>query len=54
MRARHSLAFPLLSLLTSGCTHLVNDSLTGKDKAQHIIASAAFAAAGAVYGAHQI
>lgn len=40
-------------LFTSGCTHLANDSWTGKDKAQHFVASAAFAAAGAAYGDHQ-
>lgn len=40
-------------LLTNGCTHLANDRWTGKDKAQHFVASAALAAAGAAYGDHR-
>ncbi len=48
---RRLLIAPLL-LLTSACTHVANDSWTGKDKAQHF-ASAALAAAGTAYGEHQ-
>ncbi|MCE9941503.1 hypothetical protein LZ672_23980, partial [Serratia liquefaciens] len=53
MRPLRCLAVLPFLLLTSGCTHLANDSWTGKDKAQHFVASAAFAAAGAAYGDHQ-
>lgn len=53
MRPLRLLVVPLLLLFTSGCAHLANDSWTGKDKAQHFIASAAFAAAGTAYGEHQ-
>ncbi|BFO11507.1 YfiM family lipoprotein [Serratia rubidaea] len=52
MRVLHlCLLIPLL--FTSGCSHLANDSWTGKDKAQHFIGSAALAAAGSAYGDHQ-
>lgn len=53
MRPLCCLAVLPFLLITSGCTHLANDSWTGKDKAQHFVASAAFAAAGAAYGDHQ-
>ncbi|CAI1035939.1 YfiM family lipoprotein [Serratia entomophila] len=53
MRPLRLSVVPPLLLLTSGCTHLANDSWTGKDKAQHFVASAAFAAAGAAYGDRQ-
>lgn len=49
---RRLLIAPLL-LLTSACTHVANDSWTGKDKAQHFFASAALAVAGTAYGEHQ-
>ena len=42
-----------LFFLSSACTHMANDSWTGKDKAQHFLASAALAAAGTAYGEHQ-
>ncbi|TFZ50119.1 YfiM family lipoprotein [Serratia proteamaculans] len=53
MRPLHCLLVLPLVLFTSGCTHWANDSWTGKDKAQHFVSSAAFAAAGAAYGDHQ-
>ena len=42
-----------LFLFISPCSHTANDSWVGKDKAQHFVASAAFAAAGTAYGEHQ-
>jgi Predicted periplasmic lipoprotein len=39
--------------LCSGCAHTANDSWTGKDKAEHFIASAALAAAGSEFAQHQ-
>ncbi|MCB5315404.1 YfiM family lipoprotein [Yersinia intermedia] len=42
-----------LFFLSSACTHMANDSWTGKDKAQHFLASAALAAAGTAYGENQ-
>lgn len=53
MRLLCLLAISSLLLFTIGCTHLVNDNWTGKDKVQHFIASAATAAAGSAYGTHQ-
>ncbi|WP_049601905.1 YfiM family lipoprotein, partial [Yersinia nurmii] len=49
---RSAIIAPLFFLSTA-CTHMANDSWTGKDKAQHFFASAAFAAAGTAYGEHQ-
>ncbi|MCS3407421.1 YfiM family lipoprotein [Serratia sp. AKBS12] len=48
---RSAVLLPLL--LLTGCSHWANDEWTGKDKAQHFIASAAFAAAGSAYGDRQ-
>ncbi|MBF1996308.1 YfiM family lipoprotein [Serratia symbiotica] len=53
MRLLCLLAISSLLLFIIGCTHLVNDNWTGKDKVQHFIASAAMAAAGSAYGTHQ-
>lgn len=51
-RLRLLILLPVLFLI-SGCTHIANDHWTGKDKAQHFVASAALAAAGAAYGDRQ-
>ncbi|AJJ12350.1 hypothetical protein CH64_3478 [Yersinia rohdei] len=48
-----SLILAPLLFISSACTHMANDSWTGKDKAQHFFASAALAAAGTAYGEHQ-
>jgi putative lipoprotein len=40
-------------LICSGCSHWANDNWTGKDKAEHFIASAALAAAGTAYANNQ-
>lgn len=40
-------------LLLSGCSHMANDSWSGQDKAQHLIASAMLSAAGNEYAQHQ-
>jgi len=40
-------------LLCSGCAHQAQDSWTGKDKAQHYVASALLAAAGSEIAHHQ-
>lgn len=46
--------FLLVSLLScSGCTHMAQDEWTGRDKAQHFLSSAFFAAAGNAYGDRQ-
>ncbi|MGC6389882.1 YfiM family lipoprotein [Ewingella sp. S1.OA.A_B6] len=41
------------ALMCSGCTHVANDSWTGKDKLEHFAGSVILAAAGAAYGEHQ-
>lgn len=40
-------------LFCSGCAHMAEDQWTGRDKAQHFVASAALAAAGSEYGQRQ-
>jgi putative lipoprotein len=53
MRLSRFFLLLLILLGTSGCTHVSNDRWTGKDKAQHFVASAVLAAGGAAYGDHQ-
>ncbi|WP_192072712.1 YfiM family lipoprotein [Pantoea agglomerans] len=43
----------LAGLLCSGCTHMAEDEWTGRDKAEHFVASAVLAAAGSEYGQRQ-
>ncbi|MGE9552249.1 YfiM family lipoprotein [Erwinia amylovora] len=43
----------LITLFCTGCTHMAEDSWTGKDKAQHFISSAFLSAAGNAYGQRQ-
>ena len=40
----------LAVLLCSGCAHMAEDQWTGRDKAEHFVASAVLAAAGSEYG----
>ncbi|MDJ0474693.1 MULTISPECIES: YfiM family lipoprotein [Pantoea] len=40
-------------LLCSGCVDMAEDQRTGRDKAEHVFASAALAAAGNKYGQRQ-
>lgn len=47
------ICFAFLLLCCSGCTHFAQDRWTGRDKAQHFISSAFFAAAGNSWGEHQ-
>ncbi|MEI2267079.1 YfiM family lipoprotein [Erwinia sp. CGal63] len=42
-----------LLLCCSGCSHMAQDSWTGKDKAEHFFSSAFLSAAGAAYGERQ-
>jgi len=44
---------PLILLCCSGCSHMAQDSWTGKDKAEHFFSSAFFSAAGTAYGERQ-
>ncbi|WON75956.1 YfiM family lipoprotein [Serratia sp. UGAL515B_01] len=53
MRSLHVLPLVPVLFFSSGCAHMANDSWTGKDKAQHFVASAALAAVGTAYGDHQ-
>ncbi|PIJ49170.1 hypothetical protein BL250_13445 [Erwinia sp. OLTSP20] len=43
----------LVILGCSGCSHMANDNWTGKDKAEHFIASGLLSAAGSEYSQHQ-
>ncbi|EXU73643.1 lipoprotein [Erwinia mallotivora] len=43
----------MMTLFCSGCTHMAQDSWTGKDKAQHFISSAFISAAGNAFGQKQ-
>jgi len=43
----------LAVLLCSGCAHMAEDQWTGRDKAEHFVASAVLAAAGSEYGQRQ-
>ncbi|QEW31096.1 YfiM family lipoprotein [Erwinia billingiae] len=43
----------LMVLCCTGCTHMANDSWTGKDKAEHFVSSAVLSAAGSAYGDKQ-
>lgn len=51
------LCLPLLWLLPllwcAGCSHLAQDSWTGRDKAQHFVGSALLAVAGSAIAEHQ-
>lgn len=40
----------LAGLLCSGCAHMAEDQWTGRDKAEHFVASAVLATAGSEYG----
>ena len=40
----------LAVLLCSGCAHMAEDQWSGRDKAEHFVASAVLAAAGSEYG----
>ena len=43
----------LAVLLCSGCAHMAEDQWTGRDKAEHFVASAVLATAGCEYGQRQ-
>ncbi|WLS79893.1 YfiM family lipoprotein [Erwinia pyri] len=43
----------LIVLCCTGCTHMAQDSWTGKDKSQHFFSSAFLTAAGNAYGEKQ-
>ncbi|TSH78582.1 YfiM family lipoprotein [Pantoea sp. paga] len=43
----------LAVLLCSGCAHMAEDQWTGRDKAEHFVASVVLAAAGSEYGQRQ-
>ena len=43
----------LAGLLCSGCAHMAEDQWTGRDKAEHFVASSVLAVAGSEYGQRQ-
>jgi putative lipoprotein len=43
----------LMVFCCTGCTHMANDSWTGKDKAEHFVSSAVLTASGSAYGDKQ-
>ncbi len=44
----------IASLLLTGCSHMANNAWSGKNKAQHFLASAMLSAAGNEYAQHQV